>query len=112
MESFVSIFVSVLAVAVSVISLAYRFGQDTKGEGSDSAPDESMMEQIYKTTETINRKLDEVAQWQREAAGIHATHGEQIKTLFHKCNVLEGRLEDNLIVAQTLRKILEELGER
>lgn len=103
--------VSALALGVSAVGFFYKIGRDTKEEQPNV-----MLEQIYKSTENINHKLDEIAEWQRTAAEIHATHEEKIRTLFNDVerveshvSLLENRMEDREVLNKSLEKILEKL---
>lgn len=88
-----SILIAACALGLSVIGFFYNLGRDTR-ERAAHAPEDEKLDQIYKTTESINQKLDEIARWQQEAAGIHASHSEQLKTLFNRVERVEHRLED------------------
>lgn len=108
----ISAVVALLALGVSAIGFFYKVGRDTSKDGGADK-----MDQVLETVRTINKKLDDIADWQREAAGIHASHGEQIKTLFRKADAVEQRLdtidrrlEDRAIVNEALKKILEKVG--
>lgn len=102
-----SIIVSVGAVLLSAVSFFYGIGRDSK---SGPSQDESKIDQLINTTTEMSHKLDKIAEWQREAAGIHASHSEQIKTLFNRVENLENRMEDRQIINDALRKILERVG--
>ena len=104
-----SILIAAGALGLSAIGFFYNLGRDTKGK-SEQAPDDDKLDQIYKTTESINKKLDEIAKWQRDAASIHASHGEQIKTLFNRVERVENRMEDREVMTQALQKILERVS--
>lgn len=104
-----SILIAAGALGLSAIGFFYNLGRDTKSK-ADSDPEGDKLDQIYKTTESINKKLDEIAKWQRDAAGIHASHGEQIKTLFNRVQVIENRMEDREVMTQSLQKILERMS--
>lgn len=96
-----SVWVAVAALALSAVGFFY-------GMGKDNRPfDESKLDQIVEQTKTINKKLDDIADWQREAASIHASHTEQLKTLFNRVGNLENRMEDRGIMMQAIQKILE-----
>ena len=58
----------------------------------------------------MSKKIDKIADWQREAAGIHASHSEQIKTLFNRVGNLESRMEDRQVINEALKKILERMS--
>ena len=107
----VTVIVSALALGVSAVGFFYKIGRDTKEEQPNV-----MLEQIYKSTENINHKLDEISEWQRTAAEIHATHEEKIRTLFNDVerveshvSLLENRMEDREVLNKSLEKILEKL---
>ena len=104
-----SILIAAGALGLSAIGFFYNLGRDTKGK-TEQEPDDDKLDQIYKTTESINKKLDEIAKWQRDAAGIHASHGEQIKTLFNRVQVVENRMEDREVMTKSLQKILERMS--
>ena len=101
-----SIIVSVAAVGLSAVSLFYGIGRDTKPDQQQ----ESKIDQLIATTTDMSHKLDKIAEWQRDAAGIHASHGEQIKTLFNSVGNLESRMEDRQVINAALQKILERMG--
>lgn len=101
-----SIIVSIVAVGVSAVSLFYGIGRDTKPDHDQ----ESKIDQLIATTTDMSHKLDKIAEWQRDAAGIHASHGEQIKTLFNRVGNLENRMEDRQVMTAALQKILERMG--
>lgn len=102
-----SILISAGALGVAAISFFYNIGRDSK---SGPSQDESKIDQLINTTTEMSHKLDKIAEWQREAAGIHASHSEQIKTLFNRIENLENRMEDRQIINDALRKILERVG--
>ena len=104
-----SILIAAGALGLSAVGFFYNLGRDTKGK-SEQEPDDDKLDQIYKTTEYINKKVDEIAKWQREAAGIHASHGEQIKTLFNRVERVENRMEDREVMTKSLQKILERMS--
>ena len=97
-----SILIAAGALGLSAIGFFYNLGRDTKGKAEEE-PDDDKLDQIYKTTEAINKKLDEIAKWQMEAASIHSSHSEQIKTLFNRVN-------DQTIIMKALEKILERMS--
>lgn len=101
-----SIIVSVAAVGLSAVSLFYGIGRDSKPDRDQ----ESKIDQLIATTTDMSHKLDKIAEWQRDAAGIHASHGEQIKTLFNRVENLENRMEDRQVINAALQKILERMG--
>ena len=100
-----AILVSVGAVLLSAVSFFYGIGRDSR----DGGQEESKMDQLITATAEMSHKLDRIAEWQREAAGIHASHAEQIKTLFNRVENLENRMEDRQVVNDALRKLLERL---
>ena len=101
-----SIIVSVIAVGVSAVSLFYGIGRDTKPDPQQ----DSKIDQLIATTTDMSHKLDKIAEWQREAAGIHASHSEQIKTLFNRVGNLESRMEDRQVINAAIQKILERMN--
>lgn len=104
-----SILIAACAFGLSAIGFFYNLGRDTKGENAQDLDDEKL-DQIYKITESINKKLDEIARWQQEVAAVHASHSEQIKTLFNRVERVEKRMEDREVMTQTLQKILEKVS--
>lgn len=107
-----TVIISMLALGVSAIGFFYKVGRDTKTK----APENEILTQIYRSTETINRKLDDISEWQRKASEIHATHEERIKTLFNDVEraeehvrILENRMEDREVLNRAIQKILERL---
>lgn len=104
-----SLLIAAGALGLSAIGFFYNLGRDTKSQ-PDQEPDDDKLDRIYKTTEDINKKLDEIAKWQREAASIHASHSEQIKTLFNRVQVVENRMEDREVMTKSLQKILERMS--
>ena len=109
-----AVVVSISAFVLSAVGFFYKIGRDTKGEISDR---DGKLDQLCKTTETINKKLDGIAEWQRKAAEIHATHEERIRTLFNEMERLSGRIgnlenrmEDRKTMTDALQKILERMG--
>ena len=104
-----SILIAAGALGLSAIGFFYNLGRDTKGK-TEQEPDDDKLDRIYKTTEDINKKLDEIAKWQRDAASIHASHSEQIKTLFNRVERVEHRMEDREVMTQALQKILERVS--
>lgn len=101
-----SIIVSVIAVGVSAVSLFYGIGRDSKPDPQQ----DSKIDQLIATTTDMSRKLDKVAEWHREATAIHASHGEQLKTLFNRVSNLENRMEDREAMTKALQKILEKVS--
>lgn len=101
------IMISAGALIVSAVAFFYGVGRDTKDKGP---PDDSKIDQLITTTTDMSRKLDNIAEWQREAAGIHASHSEQIKTLFNRVERVEHRMEDREVMTAALQKILERMG--
>lgn len=101
-----SIIVSIVAVGVSAVSLFYGIGRDTKPDPQQ----DSKIDQLIATTTDMSRKLDKIAEWQRDAAGIHASHSEQIKTLFEQVKTLNARMEDRQVMNAALQKILERMS--
>lgn len=101
-----SIIVSVVAVGFSAVSFFYGIGRDSKPDPQQ----DSKIDQLIATTTDMSHKLDKIAEWQRDAAGIHASHSEQIKTLFNRIGNLESRMEDRQIINAALQKILERMG--
>lgn len=101
-----SIIVSVVAVGVSAVSFFYGIGRDTKPDPQQ----DSKIDQLIATTTDMSHKLDKIAEWQRDAAGIHASHSEQIKTLFNRVGNLESRMEDRQVINAAIQKILERMS--
>lgn len=111
-----AILISALALGLSAVTFFYKLGRDTNKK-EEKNTDDSLLSQIYRSTETINKKLDDIAEWQRKAAEIHATHEERIKTLFSnlgqvndRLNLFEKRLDDREVLNKSLQKILERLS--
>lgn len=101
-----SIIVSIVAVGVSAVSLFYGIGRDTKPDPQQ----DSKIDQLIATTTDMSHKLDKISEWQRDAAGIHASHSEQIKTLFEQVKTLNARMEDRQVINAALQKILERMS--
>lgn len=101
-----TIIVSVAAVVISAVSLFYGIGRDSKPDPQQ----DSKIDQLIATTTDMSQKLDKIAEWQRDAAGIHASHSEQIKTLFNRVGNLESRMEDRQVMTAALQKILERMS--
>lgn len=101
-----TIIVSVAAVVLSAVSLFYGIGRDSKPDPQK----DSKIDQLIATTTDMSHKLDKIAEWQQTAAGIHASHSEQIKTLFNRIGNLENRMEDRQVINTALQKILERLS--
>lgn len=104
-----AVLVSAFALGVSAVGFFYKIGQDTRSK-PPCENGEDKLDQIYRTTETINKKLDDIAEWQRKAAEIHASHEERIKTLFNRVELVEHRMEDREVMTAALQKILERVG--
>lgn len=111
-----AVLISAFALGVSAISFFYKIGRDSK-QTQKEEPQSHMLSQIYKTTETINKKLDDIAEWQRKAAEIHASHEERIKTLFtniermdERISLIDSRMDDREVMNRSLEKILERIG--
>ena len=96
-----SIIISGLALGVSAIVFFYKIGQDTEKNES------SKIDEVLHRIEKIDKKIDDMTKWQREAVGIHASHSEQIKTLYNKLEQLESRIEDRTVMLDALKNILE-----
>lgn len=110
-----TIIVAVAALILSAIGFFYKLGRDTKNDQSNDG--ESKLDQIYRSKETINKKLDSIAEWQRDAAQIHTSHEERIKTLFTNLSeakdhlsLIDKRLEDREILNKAIQKILERMN--
>ena len=101
-----TIIVSVAAVVISAVSLFYGIGRDSKPDPQQ----DSKIDQLIATATDMSQKLDKIAEWQRDAAGIHASHSEQIKTLFNRVGNLESRMEDRQVMTAALQKILERMS--
>lgn len=106
----ISILIAACALGLSAITFTYKLGRDTKSNSSAENGDESKLDQIYTMLETANKKIDKIVDWQREAAAVHEKHGEQIKTLFHRMERVEARMEDRETINAALAKILEKVG--
>lgn len=98
-----AVLIAALALGVSAVGFFYKIGRDT---GAPPPPSDKL-DQVLAGNQTINKKLDAIAEWQREAASIHASHGEQIKTLFNRLETVEHRMEDRKLILQALTRILE-----
>ena len=99
-----TVLISAAALVVSIAGAVYKLGQDTKNNSTDK------LDQIVSQTDRINRKLDSIAEWQREAAKIHTTHDERIKTLFNRVEALENRTDNLDTVKEKQKKILERVS--
>lgn len=111
-----AILISALSLAVAAIGFFYKIGRDTKQQ-TVTTSDDSKLEQIINSVNAANKKLDDIAEWQREATKIHTSHEERIKTLFNSFEHVESeigyinkRLEDREVINKSLQKILERLG--
>ena len=111
-----TVLIAALALGVSLVSLAYKFGRDTK---CNPPPTEGggKLDQIYDRLMEVCDKVDKIAEWQREATSTHAKQGEQIKTLFEqikstnlRLDRVESRMEDREVITKTLQKILERVS--
>lgn len=100
--------IAVAALGISAVSFFYNIGRDTKDKKADDGSEK--LDQIYSSLSSVDKKIDRIVDWQREATGIHERHGEQIKTLFNKFENLESRMEDREIITDCLKKILEKVG--
>lgn len=105
-----SVIVSIFAVGLSAVAFFYNIGKDSIKNPPLQQVEDSKLDRIYSTTETINKKLDDIAEWQRKAAEIHASHEERIKTLFNRVERVEHRMEDREVMTEALKKILEKVG--
>lgn len=103
-----SVIVSIVAVAVAAVSFFYNIGKDSKGTASADT-EETKLDQIYSRLESVDTKIDRIAEWQRKATEIHASHEERIRTLFNRLDIVEHRLEDRQVMNQALKKILEKI---
>lgn len=107
-----AVLIAGLALGVSAIGFFYKIGQDTRHQsGADK------LDQVLDRTKTMDKKLDDISAWQREAASIHASHEERLKTLFNRTEAVERRLEnverrmdDREVVNAALKKILEKVS--
>lgn len=104
-----SILIAALAAALSAIAFFYNIGRDTKNQGAPEQ-EESKLDQIYDRLQDVGSKVDKIIEWQRDAASIHASHSEQIKTLFNRVERVEHRMEDREVMTAALQKILERMG--
>lgn len=95
-------------MCLAAVAFFYGVGRDTKSK--DPPPDESKIDQIIANIQDMSKKIDKIAEWQREAASIHASHGEKIKTLFVRVENLESRMEDRQVMTAALQKILEKVS--
>lgn len=104
--------ISLLAMLIAAIGFFYRIGRDSRDNNNRIGK----LDQLVDSTNKINDKLDKIADWQREAASIHSSHSEQIKTLFNRVGRVEEsvdslgkRMEDRSAMIIALQKILERL---
>lgn len=104
-----AVLIAALALGVSAIGFFYKVGRDTKHNPPCNSG-EDKLDQIYTMLETANRKIDKIVDWQREATAVHEKHGEQIKTLFHRLERVEDRMEDRETMNAALSKILERVS--
>lgn len=102
-----TVIISVASLCLAAVAFFYGVGRDTKDK---PPPDDSKIDQLITTTQNMSRKLDKIAEWQREATAIHASHGEQLKTLFNRVSNLENRMEDREAMTKALQKILEKVS--
>ena len=103
-----TVIISVASLCLAAVAFFYGVGRDTKSK--DPTPDDSKIDQLIATTTDMSHKLDKIAEWQRDAAGIHASHSEQIKTLFNRVGNLESRMEDRQVINAAIQKILERMN--
>ncbi len=103
-----SVIVSIVAAVIAAIAFFYNVGRDS-GKGAAGDHEDTKLDQIYSRLESMDKKLDRYAEWQRKAGETHATHEEQIKTLFHRMDMVESRLEDRAVMNEALKKILERM---
>ena len=101
-----TVIIAAAALGLSAIGFFYNLGKDTK---SDKKEDDTKLDQIYNRIESVDEKIDKIAEWQREATGIHESHKQQIHTLFNRMEQLESRMEDRAILNDALKKILERM---
>lgn len=101
-----TVIISVASLCLAAVSLFYGIGRDSKPDPQQ----DSKIDQLIATTTDMSHKLDKIAEWQRDAAGIHASHSEQIKTLFNRVWNLESRMEDRQVINEALKKILERMS--
>lgn len=104
-----SLLIAAGALGLSAIGFFYNLGRDTKSK-PEKEPDDSKLDQIYKTIEGMDKKLDGIAQWQQDAAKIHSSHEERIKTLFTRIEHVEGQMEDRKVMITALQLILEKVS--
>lgn len=108
-----AVLIAGLALGVSAIGFFYKIGQDTRHQ----SPGADKLDQVLERTKNMDKKLDDISAWQREAASIHASHEERLKTLFNRNESLERRMEnverrmdDREVVNAALQKILEKVS--
>ena len=101
-----TVIISVASLCLAAVAFFYGVGRDTKPDPQQ----DSKIDQLIATTTDMSRKLDNIADWQRDAAGIHASHSEQIKTLFNRVGNLESRMEDRQVINAAIQKILERMS--
>lgn len=109
-----AVLISAAALILSAVGFFYKLGRDSK---SRPPADDSKLDQIYKTMETMNAKLDKISEWQQDAAKIHTSHEERIKTLFSnyasldtRLTLIDRRLDDREVLNKSLEKILERMS--
>lgn len=103
-----TVIISVASLCLAAVAFFYGVGRDTKSK--EPPPDDSKIDQIIANIQDMSKKIDKIADWQREAAGIHASHSEKIKTLFNRLENLENRMEDRQVMTTALQKILEKVS--
>ena len=103
-----TVIISVASLCLAAVAFFYGVGRDTKCK--EPPPDDSKIDQIIANIQDMSKKIDKIADWQREAAGIHASHSEKIKTLFNRLENLENRMEDRQVINAALQKILERMS--
>ena len=101
-----TVIISVASLCLAAVAFFYGIGRDSKPDPQK----DSKIDQLIATTTDMSQKLDKIADWQREAAGIHASHSEQIKTLFNRIGNLESRMEDRQVINEALKKMLERMS--
>lgn len=99
-----TVIIALLALLVSVASTVYKVGRDSKGK---TPADDGKLDQIIKSIDGLNDKMDKMSEWQQSVAAIHASHSEQIKTLFERVGRVEDSTEERKKILQVLGKLLD-----
>lgn len=101
----VSTVIALAAMVIAAITFFYKIGQDTK----EQSRNDGKLDTLMKSVDALNEKLDNIAEWQREAAAIHSGQEQQIRTIFHRLDSLDARMDDRGVMIEALRKILEKV---